>query len=141
MESVDDNGAPELPFTCCESESGYGDGLYFIHDAVTKELEYGSGEPTGGSRTGTYRIRHANVDAYPQSEIFITTSQTYTAQPRRYDSTTARLLVGMSSPTRGLRSLTVASRFWSRLGSGRVSDHVVFRGPARFRVTTHQPPG
>jgi len=47
---VDDDGRPELLYGTSSSESGYGDGLFFIHDARTKELEYESGPTTGDMR-------------------------------------------------------------------------------------------
>jgi hypothetical protein len=74
---VDADGAPELLYGSFESESGYGDGLYFVHDASTHALEYASGALTGSNWTGLWRIRNANVDADPQQEIFVTTSSTY----------------------------------------------------------------
>jgi hypothetical protein len=85
---VDLDGRPELLIGSVASESGYGDGLYFIHDAETKALEYQSGEPTGSDWTGLYRIRHANLDGDPQSEYCITTSITYSALVICYDGTT-----------------------------------------------------
>ncbi|MCP3980855.1 MAG: hypothetical protein GY716_16255 [bacterium] len=85
---VDNDGVPELLYGSVSSDSGYGDGLYFVHDAVTKELEHQSGEPTGSDWTGLYRIRNANIDSDPQQEICITTSIGYSALVICYDGVT-----------------------------------------------------
>ncbi len=85
---VDNDGVPELLYGSVSSDSGYGDGLYFVHDAVTKELEYQSGEPTGVDWTGLYRIRNADIDSDPQREICITTSITHSALIICYDGVT-----------------------------------------------------
>jgi uncharacterized repeat protein (TIGR01451 family) len=82
---VDGDGQPELLYGSYESDSGYGDGLWFVHDAVTKALEYQSPPPTGLNWTGLWRIRNANVDADPQQEIFVTTSTTYSGIVICYD--------------------------------------------------------
>ncbi len=82
---VDNDGAPELLYGCYESESGYADGLFFIHDALSKTIEYQSPEPTRSNWTGLWRIRHANIDADPQAEIFLTTSTTYSGIIICYD--------------------------------------------------------
>jgi hypothetical protein len=74
---VDGDGNPEILYAAVESESGYADGLYFVHDAVTKRLEHVSPPPTGQNWTGLWRIRTANVDDDPQREIFITSSVIY----------------------------------------------------------------
>jgi hypothetical protein len=68
-----------------ESDAGYGDGLYFYHDAATGHVLYQSPPPTGGNYTGLWRIRSANVDADPQDEVFITTSNGYTGLIICYD--------------------------------------------------------
>jgi hypothetical protein len=85
---VDDDGDPEILYGCISSDSGYGDGLWFVHDAVTKALEYESGEPTGSDWMGLWRIRHGNIDADPQHEIFVSTSRTYTGYIKAYDGIT-----------------------------------------------------
>jgi uncharacterized repeat protein (TIGR01451 family) len=82
---VDADGRSELLYGSYESDSGYGDGLWFVHDAVTKALEYQSPEPTGLAWTGLWRIRNANVDADPQHEILVTTSTTYSGIVICYD--------------------------------------------------------
>lgn len=85
---TDNDGRPELLYGCFESESGYDDGLYFIHDAITGELEYASPPPTGSNWTGLWRVAHANIDDDPQQELFITTSTTYSGILRCYDGLT-----------------------------------------------------
>lgn len=85
---VDADGSTELLYGSFESDSGYGDGLFFIHDGTTKALEYQSGQPTGTNWTGLWRIRSANVDADPQHEVFITSSQTYDGLIICYDGLT-----------------------------------------------------
>ena len=82
---VDADGQPELLYASFLSDNATDDGLYFVHDAVTKALEYGSGEPTGSGSQGLYRIRHADIDADPQAEICITTSASHTALVICYD--------------------------------------------------------
>jgi hypothetical protein len=85
---VDADGSKELLYGTFESDSGYSDGLFFIHDATTKALEYQSPPPTGTNWTGLWRIRTANVDADAQQEVFITTSQTYDGMIICYDGLT-----------------------------------------------------
>lgn len=82
---VDGDGRPEFLYTSYESESGYGDGLWFVHDAGTMALEYESGPTTNTNWTGLHRIQHANVDADPQAEIFVPTSVTYSGKLICYD--------------------------------------------------------
>ncbi|MEM9596180.1 MAG: LamG-like jellyroll fold domain-containing protein [Acidobacteriota bacterium] len=85
---VDGDGAPELVSGCFESESGYGDGLWFVHDAVTKDLEFTSAEPTGSDFIGLHRVRLAQLDADPQLEVFVTTASGYTPKVIVYDGLT-----------------------------------------------------
>lgn len=82
---VDADGQPEILSGSFESNSGYGDGLWFVHDARTHVQEYQSSPPTGSNWTGLTRIRNADVDADPQQEVFITTSQAYTGFIICYD--------------------------------------------------------
>ncbi|MGD2116573.1 MAG: hypothetical protein PVG07_16080, partial [Acidobacteriota bacterium] len=82
---VDDDGRPELLYGSASTDSGYGDGFFFVHDARTKELEYESGPTTGSNWLGIRRIRHADVDADPQAELFVTTSDGYTGILVAYD--------------------------------------------------------
>jgi hypothetical protein len=88
---VDDDSEPEILYGCISSESGYGDGLWFVHDAVTKALEYQSDEPTGSDWMGLWRVRHGNVDDDPQAEVFIITSRAYTGYIQAYDGLTHTL--------------------------------------------------
>ena len=75
---LDHDGHNELLFGSTTSDSGYGDGLWFVHDAATKALEYQSGPTTTRDWTGLHRIRHANLDGDPQDEILVATSDLYT---------------------------------------------------------------
>ena len=68
---VDADGALELVNTAYESDSGYADGLYFVHDAVTKALEYRSGPVSNSNWTGVSRVRAVDVDADPQLELLV----------------------------------------------------------------------
>jgi uncharacterized repeat protein (TIGR01451 family) len=68
---VDADGQPELLYSSWESDSGYGAGLWFVHDAQSKAVEFESGEPTD-TNSGWSRIANANVDADPQQEVFVT---------------------------------------------------------------------
>jgi hypothetical protein len=74
---VDADGDPELLYASWTSDSGYADGLYFIHDAATHALEYRSGQLTGYSTTGIWRLRNVNVDGDPQQEILVPTGNGY----------------------------------------------------------------
>ncbi len=85
---VDNDNQPELLYTCFESDSGYDDGLWFVHDARTMALEYQSPSPTGSNWTGLWRIRHANVDGDPQAEILVPSSVTYSGKLFCYDGIT-----------------------------------------------------
>jgi hypothetical protein len=73
---VDADGTPEILYGSFASDSGYGDGLYFIHDASTHALEHASAPLTGSNWTGLWRVRNANVDGDPQQEVFVTTGVT-----------------------------------------------------------------
>jgi hypothetical protein len=69
---VDADGTLEVVHTSSTSDSGYEDGLYFVHDAVTKALEYRSGPVSPSNATGVWRVRVANLDADPQLELLVT---------------------------------------------------------------------
>src|SRR6185503_16409255 len=73
---VDADGRMEILSGSFESDSGYGGGLYFVHDALTHEQEYQSGPVTYWKKL--WRIRNANVDADPQQEIFTAVAETIT---------------------------------------------------------------
>lgn len=61
-----------------ESDSGYGDGLYFFHYAATGAPFYQSPPLTGSNWTGLTRLRAAQVDADSQVEVLVATSTIYT---------------------------------------------------------------
>jgi len=88
---IDGDGAPELVYTTFESESGYGDGLYFVHDAVTKQLEYQSPMPTGSNWTGLWKVQVADVAGDGALEIFLPTSYTYSGALQCIDGATHEL--------------------------------------------------
>jgi uncharacterized repeat protein (TIGR01451 family) len=85
---VDGDGHPELVYGSAFSDSEYADGLWFVHDAATKEPEFASGRTTGRAWEGLRRIRTANVDADPQEEIFVAASDLYTPMILCYDGLT-----------------------------------------------------
>lgn len=84
---VDDDGRPELLYGSRSSDSYYGDGIWFIHDARTKALEYESELP-GGGWMGLWRIRHADLDGDPQAEILVGTNDASTGVLICYDGIT-----------------------------------------------------
>lgn len=61
-----------------ESDSGYGDGLYFFHYAANGGTFYQSPPLTGSNWTGLTRLRAAQLDADAQVEVLVATSNTYT---------------------------------------------------------------
>ncbi len=85
---VDADGRPEFLYSCQETDSGYSDGLWFVHDARSHALEFQSPPPTGLHWAGSVRLASANVDADPQREIFVTTSHLYTGKLLAYDGKT-----------------------------------------------------
>jgi uncharacterized repeat protein (TIGR01451 family) len=85
---VDGDGDPELLYSSWESNEGYADGIWFVHDARTRELEYHSQQSTGLNWTGVYKIRNANVDGDPQQEVFLPTDRTYDGLIICYDGLT-----------------------------------------------------
>jgi hypothetical protein len=85
---VDADGRAEILYASSRSAAGYGDGLYFIHDALTQEMEYHSAETTGANVEGVWRIRNANVDGDPQQEVFVTTDDLYEGVIICYDGLT-----------------------------------------------------
>jgi Calx-beta domain-containing protein/VCBS repeat protein len=85
---VDADGEPEILHAALQSDSTYGDGLWFVHDATTKALEFSSEEPTGLDWMGLWKIRLAQADADPQPEVLVITSRTYTPMVICYDGLT-----------------------------------------------------
>lgn len=85
---VDADGRPELLYASSSSDNHSRDGRYFIHDARTKELEYASEPPAGIGSLRIRRIRHADVDADPQAEIFVAASDGHTGGLVAYDGLT-----------------------------------------------------
>ncbi len=83
---IDADGDPELLWTTFSSRSGYGDGLYLIHDAVTRQLEYVSDE--SAARTDLWKARTANIDGDPQLEICITAETSGAGTIACYDGLT-----------------------------------------------------
>lgn len=69
---IDADGALEIVHTSLTSDSGYEDGLYFVHDWATKALEHRSGPLSPSNATGVWRVRAANLDADPQLELLVT---------------------------------------------------------------------
>ncbi len=68
---VDADGAPEILSTTLDSEGGFEDGLYFVHNAVSHTL--GSKvRPDGDRHNGSWRVRADDLDADPQLEIVFT---------------------------------------------------------------------
>jgi len=78
----------EYGFACMWSKSGYGNGRWFVHNAVTKILEYVSPEQPSATLVRQWRLVHANVDADPQPEICVVTSQSYDGCVICYDGLT-----------------------------------------------------
>jgi hypothetical protein len=85
---VDADAAPELVHTSFQSDSGYDDGIYFVHDAVSKALEHRSGPVDTYNFNGVWRVRAANVDADPQLELLITSGNGYTGSVYCFDGLT-----------------------------------------------------
>ena len=85
---VDNSSGLELLYGSYDSESGYDDGLWFVHDALSKALEFQSPPTTGTNWTGLWRIGHANVDGDPQAEVFVSSSQVYDGLVICYDGVT-----------------------------------------------------
>lgn len=69
---VDGDGQPEILYGSMETDHGYDGGVWFVHDARTKALEYVGGPTSDFGTSVLWRIRNANVDADPQQEVFVT---------------------------------------------------------------------
>lgn len=66
---IDADGAPELFFCSTESDAGYGDAVYDVYDAESKDLEYHSEYSVGNGFTHTGRMQVGNTDADAPLEI------------------------------------------------------------------------
>ena len=67
----DADGRPELIFSSSALDDGTGRSRYFVHDAVTKELEVQGPVPDPGIRGGIWKIRAADVSGDDAMELFI----------------------------------------------------------------------
>jgi uncharacterized repeat protein (TIGR01451 family) len=85
---VDADGRPELVYSSRFSDSHYGDGRFFVRDAITKDLEFAPLGTTGENWHGVWRVRAANVDADPQLEILVATNDVHTPVVICYDGLT-----------------------------------------------------
>ena len=132
---VDGDGEAEILYAAVTSDSGYGDGLYFVHDAATKALEYQSPPPTGQDWTGLWRIRSANVDADPQREIFFTTSRLYTGILICQDGLTHAEQWRVTHPGRARLPVAAGRGRGRRRGArgGRGHGEAAHRGAGRLR--------
>jgi len=88
---VDDDGDPELVYTTFESDNGWGDGLYFVHDAATKQLEFQRPKPTGSNSTGLWSVQVADVQGDGALEIFLPASVSYNGLLQCIDGATHEL--------------------------------------------------
>lgn len=81
---VDADGRPELLYGASRTEEPQS--RWFVHDARTKALEVSV--PVIGSVSGmdVTRLRHANVDADPQHEIFVFTSGEHDSRVACHDA-------------------------------------------------------
>lgn len=100
---VDADGSPELLLGAISTQGLQGvqgdiciycSGIYLVYDGITKELEYQSPQPsvndinTISTTNGLRRIRHANIDEDPQSEIMIAIDDGYVGKIFCYDGFT-----------------------------------------------------
>jgi|GEM_PF-2366552 len=69
---LDGDGTLQIVYGNFGGDDGYGE--YYVHDAVTKDLQYRSPLTNPFQWTGFYRFAHANVDADPQQELFASIS-------------------------------------------------------------------
>ncbi|HEY3246341.1 MAG TPA: FG-GAP-like repeat-containing protein, partial [Phycisphaerae bacterium] len=84
---VDNDGQPELLLGAFTSDGGTGNAPFYVLDAISHSVEY-QGPPAGANGDQLWRIRHANVDADPQAEIFVTTRSGSVGTIRCYDGLT-----------------------------------------------------
>ena len=88
---IDNDGDPELVHTTFKSDSGWGDGLYFVHDALTKRQEYQSPKPTGSDKSGLWSVQVADVLGGDALEVFLPTSISYDGLLQCIDGATHEL--------------------------------------------------
>ncbi len=88
---VDADGAPELVFTTSHSEHGYGDGLYLVYGAVTKELKYQSPPPTGNAYVAPSDLEVADLDSDAALELLLPTSDAYSGILQCWDGLTHQI--------------------------------------------------
>ncbi len=82
---VDADGSPEVVSASFQSESGYGEGVLFIHDALTGRIEH---QQIVEGLTRLARTKVANVDSDVQPEIFIGADPQFTGTVICYDGLT-----------------------------------------------------
>ncbi len=83
---VDNDGIDEIVMVSFQSESGYSDGIIFVYDAETYELEWQSDPILGGSAwTGVHALELADVDGDDVLEILIGTADVYDGVIMAYD--------------------------------------------------------
>jgi uncharacterized repeat protein (TIGR01451 family) len=89
---VDNDGTEEIVMVSFESDSGYSDGIIFVYDAETYELEWQSAPVLGGRAwTGVHALVLADVDNDQVLEILIATADLYDGLIMAYDGVTHTL--------------------------------------------------
>jgi hypothetical protein len=89
---VDNDGTNEIVMVSFESDSGYSDGIIFIYDAKTYELEWQSGPILNGRAwTGVHALALADVDNDNVLEILVATADLYDGLIMAYDGMTHNL--------------------------------------------------
>lgn len=89
---VDNDGTQEIVMVSFESESGYDDGIIFIYDAETYELEWQSAPILDGRAwTGVDGLELADVDEDNVLEIIVATADLYDGVILTYDGITHNL--------------------------------------------------
>lgn len=76
---VDGDGRDEIVFVSYESESGYNDGVLFVLDAETKQVEWEGPHDLflGRAWTGVHAVRIGDVDGDGSKEIVVGTDELY----------------------------------------------------------------
>lgn len=89
---VDNDGTDEIVMVSFESDSGYSDGIIFIYDAETYDLEWQSAPILNGRAwTGVHALVLADVDNDKVLEILIATADLYDGLIMAYDGVTHNL--------------------------------------------------